>query len=244
MSTQVATTAPAAANAFLQVAQATGGTVAAHNSNINQFSGQGGFLPYMCLGTGQSKVVKKGKLGLLSYGVCKSEDDVIDLGKTAHVWALGWRPKAMDFNGDTPQSYFDPNTDIFKATQAGSFAKDSNKMYGAEFLLFVPAAYKAGEENSGWCTLFMGSKTARNEARNIHVGLPNAETGQVPRPLALTSKLIETKEYAWNAIVSNISTQELELPSIEDFQAQLEKFMNPVDSVPVVAAPVQAENRG
>lgn len=197
----------------------------------------GDWLPYLMIGTANSDPVNSGKLPLAHFAVI-SNKELTDFGKTVHCWALGWRPKAMDFTGDMPLSFFDPKSEIFNKIKTESFVANSSKMYGPEYLMYIPGY--------GFCTLFMGSKTARNEAKNIQAALPNPKEGKNAQPITLTGKFIDNGTYKWWAIVAAVSKQEIETPDPEEFKEQITKFLNPKDSAIPVAAPAAAktEDRG
>jgi hypothetical protein len=195
----------------------------------------GDYLPYLFLGTSNAEDVKAAKLGLTHYAAKKGEE-LTDLGKSPSLWVLAWRPKAMDMTGDVPLSYFDPNSEIFNKIKTESFGQNSRKMFGPEYLCWVPGF--------GFCAFFMGSKTARNEAKNVQAALPEPKSGKNAQPVTLTSKFIKTESYSWHGPVCNLCTQEIPIPDPAEVAEQLQKFLNPTDSAVQVAAPKQPDDRG
>lgn len=224
-------------NALMAVAQEGMAMQKYDDKDFGLVASTGDWLPYLMLGTSNAELVKSAKLGLTHYATVKG-DDFVDHGKSLDCWALAWRPKAMDMNPDVPLSFFDPKSEIFQKIKNESFEQNSRKMYGPEYLIFIP--------NFGWCTLFMGSKTARNEAKNIQAALPNPTEKTPAQPLVLTSKYIQTESFSWHGIVAAISSKELAVPDVGEYKEQLQKFLNPKDSTIQVAAPAGAktEDRG
>lgn len=228
-------------NAALALADVVqGGPVAKYSEkDFAKVASTGDYLPYVILATANAKIVVSDQVPKNHFVAIKG-DTITDFGKTLLCWALAWRPKAMDLNGEIPMSYFDPDTEIFQKIKTESFGQNSKKMFGPEYLLWIPGY--------GWAGLFMGSKTSRNEAKNIQAAVPKAacvEDGkEIParlaKPLALTSKLIKTTEYTWQGIVANVSDQAIDTPPVDEFKEQLDKFGSPKDSEVKVAAPKDA----
>jgi hypothetical protein len=204
-------------------------------TDLGLVASAGDYLPYLTLGSLASNLVKDNKLNRCHWATVKG-DNIVDHGKSPSMWVFAWRPKAFDMTGDIPLAYFDPKSDIFNKIKAESFTPNSNKMFGPEYLCFIPG--------HGFCAFFMGSKTARNEAKNVQAALPDPKTNKVAQPITMGSRLIDDGKNKWDAPVVTLCTQEVALPDMAELQEELKKFLNPVDSVAPVAAPKQAEDRG
>lgn len=178
-------------------------------------SGFGQYLPRLQLCGASSNLCKEGKIPIARYAFVKSKDNFTDIGVAVNVRLYGLRVKAMKFMPDTILSYFDHTKEEFKAIQAVSLERDSGCLAGPEYLVWIP--------QYGWCTLFLTSKSARNESPNIRPFLGKAAT--------FTIHLAENKKKdKWHVIRSGPCSVPIGEPDADEVQAMRHKFSNPVDS--------------
>lgn len=168
----------------------------------------GGFLPRLQLFSGRSDAVGEGRIPVNHWGLV-DDDEIIDLDEKVNVGVLAGRHKAID-TGDDFQCSHDADSDLFKDLVERSGIKNSGCMYGPEFLVYVPSVDR-------FATLFMGSKTARREAKKFKP-LMN-------KPATLFSKLIKTPKFKWQGQVVLPCEEAFDLP--ESAQAEIDKFLNP-----------------
>jgi hypothetical protein len=172
------------------------------------------FLPRLQLLTSNSKKVKSGELPANTY--CLITGQVYkQLGKSIDVHVCAWRPKAVEM-GEQVLSNFDPSSAEFQRIKDAAQIKDSNCMYGPEFLMWVPS-------EKTFATFFTGSKSSRRDAPAIADGLPKSIT--------LSSRHVETSKYDWWTPTSAPCSSPLEAPPVEDLATELNKFNNPKSSV-------------
>ncbi len=189
------------------------------------FSGISGqrmsFLPRLQLFTSGSEAVKRGKISLARYGLIPSKDELVDLGPTVLVIPVAWRPKAMNMKVDPPLSFFKKNSPEFQEIKKTADEQPlSGCMYGPEYLMWL--------NEHGFCTFFMGSKTARNEAPAVQALLP--DKNNTLRVGLLSVEFIETTEYSWHGARITLSAQSIKHPSPDELAAALGNFLNPRDS--------------
>lgn len=179
-------------------------------------NGFGSFLPRLQLCGGSSNLCKEGKIGAGRYAFVKGKGDAFeDLGPSVNVLLFGLRLKAMRFLENTILSYYDPTGPEFAKIKAVSLEKDSGCLAGPEYLCFIPG--------KGWCTLYLTSKSARNESPQLKAMLGKAVT--------LTAFLAENaKKQKWHVVRSAPCSMPLERPSQEEIEVQQTRFLNAQDS--------------
>lgn len=191
---------------------------------------RGSYLPYLQLFWAQTEQVKTGKMDMNVWGLCKGQDEIKSLGKNVLVVPLAFRFKAMYFKSTPPLSYFNPRSQEFMDFRRQADA-DSNSGYGygPEFLLWIP-----GE---GYATLFMSSKTSRNEAPAVKVLLPKAD-GSLQAGL-LGSIYIKDEKHnrSWQGPKIALSDQTFSSPPSDTLMEVMKTFLKPIDSVKLEAAP-------
>ena len=178
--------------------------------DFNKVSATGSYLPRLQLYGGNSDACKEGKIGIGRWGLT-IDDSITDLTPEVDVVILSWRPKALQIDGETIITEYDPNSDNFKKIAALSDEKDSGCMFGPEFLVYIPG--------HNFATLYMSSKTARREAKNVRPLLGKAAT--------LKCRLIKTVKYSWHGPVVVPCSAPLTLPPLSEIQGQITKFQNP-----------------
>jgi hypothetical protein len=170
------------------------------------------YTPRLQLMTSNSGPCQKGEFPTNNYALVQDQK-YQDLGKEVELWAIAWRPKAIDMSDDdTILTSHDPKDPEFQRIQAKSDEKDSGCMYGPEYLVYVPAV-------NAFATFFMGSKSSRREAPALQARLKNSAI--------LKSKLIETKKFSWYAPIVTPCSTPLDKPDPEKLASELEKFNNP-----------------
>jgi hypothetical protein len=176
-------------------------------------STQGGkYLSRLQLMTSNSAVCKEGKFAVNHYAVIRDQN-FLDAGTEVTVLVIAWRPKAIEMGAEVI-SVFDPNHAEFKRIQEASGEKDSQCMFGPEFLLWLP-------EQDQFVTFFMGSKSARREAPNLRA-YERMQTGAV-----LKAKKITTPKYTWFAPIVERCTVPFDLPEAKDIAEQYNTFIKP-----------------
>jgi len=180
----------------------------------------GDWLPYVGLFGGESQAAKLGKVSIGNFGLCPNSDTIIDLGNEFICIVYSWRPKAIDFNGETsglppdqcPVAFYDPASEGFLKIQA-----HPKGGYGPELLLWL-------DEQKQWCTYHLMNKTGRRESSNFLVDFKEQGFGK----LKVRSEVIKTPQYVWHG--PKATPYELALEAPEDNEANrviLEKFNNP-----------------
>lgn len=186
----------------------------------------GDYLPRLQLMSSNSDKCKKNEFPINHYAMVRDQT-FIDLGTDVDVLIIAWRPKALEIGEELISSY-DQDCDTFKSIQERSAQQNSGCMYGPEFLVWIP-------EQEAFATFFMGSKSARREAPNVHAKLQKSGT--------LSSKLVETKRYKWQtAIIKGCSTP-FDPPDQDKMQKEVDKFLDPKESDLEIAEDGDGEKR-
>lgn len=195
---------------------------AANEGALLEVSTAADFLPRLQLFGGSSDAVKEGKIGVGRYGLVRSKDQIEDLGAEVNGLICAGRAKALDVSGENAITSYDPKSDIFKAIQAGSAEENSRKMFGPEFLVYIPAV-------QSYATFFMSSPTSRREAPAVLARMRKAAT--------LKAQLINGKKHKWHGPVITPCSTPFDLPSPESLQDEITKFSNPKSSEVELAKP-------
>lgn len=217
--------------------------------SILAVSGASGILPRFQVCGGNSEVVKEGKIPVGVFGLVMTKENIVDLGKTADIVLIAYRTKAihMDKPNNRVLAYYNHESTQFKKIATESFQKDSNKMFGSEFLVWVPSYPING--NGTFATFFFGSPTGRNEAPGYMALMKQGEnpdgTG-IYKPTAATVKtrFIKNAKFSWHGTETPIPCSK---PfdttwDNEELTKTLELFLNPQDSV-VEEAPPETRDR-
>jgi hypothetical protein len=173
----------------------------------------GGFLPRLQLFIANSAMVKEDKIAMNHYGLVTGKDQVEDLGKEVDVLLLSWRPRALDTSDKSNiRASSDINSDLFKEIQELSGEENSGAMFGPEYLLWIASRQK-------YATVLFGSKSARNEARNV--------SKYMKAPCTFKSRLIKTPKYSWQAMLVTACSTPFLVPTQEDQKPIIEEFLQP-----------------
>lgn len=196
---------------------------------LSEVTKVGDWFAYIQLMGGETKPVKRGEFPIGHFALHKSRK-MIDLGSSFIFAVFAWRPKAMVFS-NPPVSYFNPETDAFKQTEARGNIKNGGCGYGPEVLMWLPVQ----EE---FATMFFGNKTGRNEAPNV-TGLIKAKkyVGK------LQSKIIETPEYTWHGPETKDYDLDIKMPPKELLLSELKKFNNPPESAQEIGEETEDDGR-
>lgn len=185
---------------------------------FNELLSASAFLPRLQLCNGTSTVVQEGKIGVGKYALIRSKDQVEDLTNQVDIMPFSWRFRAMQIMPDkTLLSYFNPKSPEFQRVQAASAEQNSGAMYGAEFLIWVPAA-------KCFATLYLNNATSRQEAPNLKGFLKEKKA------VTLKSQFIVGKKHKWYGPVVVPCSTPFDLPTEEDILTQATKFASPKES--------------
>lgn len=187
---------------------------------LNVVSKAGSWLPRCQFFSGKTKEVQEKKIEANHFAIIRDKK-MTDLGERFECLVIYARAKAMRF-GEKIITCFDPKPDPATRQATGIFAdimttaessNDEEKlsnMYGPEYLLWVPG--------QGFCTFFMGTKSARRESQHL--------TGLVGGAATISSKLAKTKKYSWYTPQIDKSAGTFDIPSREEIAAEALKFKN------------------
>lgn len=209
-------TAEVSANDMINIMKSQGQSKYATEKALSTVTKVGSYLPYIQLMGSNSKVVKRKQFPMGNFALVENKVNH-DLGDSFVAYLISWRPKAMQY-APTVQSYFDTESEAFKAVEAKADTKDSNCGFGAEFLLWLPDSRKLA-------TLFLGNKTGRNEAPNL---IACIESGV--HKCRINAELIEDKKNDRDWHGAKLFPYDLDIkvfPSPDELKEQLEKFNNP-----------------
>lgn len=208
-------------------------------------SSGGGFLPRLQVCNGNSDMGKSGQVRVNNLGIAFDKSRFEDLGKSVDIILIKFRTKALDMSGPTVLSYYDVTSDGFKTTMRKAEVRDSQCMYGPEFLIWVP---NAGEEGL-FASFFLGSVSVRREFPGFLAGMRKGDDG-IYRPGVITVnvKIAENKKkQSWPIpipVPCSAPLDSFNLPSPEDAAKQVEKFLNEkasaVEVVDEAASPQRA----
>lgn len=177
------------------------------------------FLPFVQICGGSTELVKEGKIAVGRYALIRSKNSFEDLTNEVNCLPIAYRFKAMDFAGESPQSYYDPDSKAFKEIQIrADTVKEPKCAYGPEFLLWLP-------DQQTYATMLFGSKTARL----VSPALRDLMTER--KAATLKVQLIRKGKISWHGpVVVPCSTPLDNAPEVEELMAQAERFANPKDS--------------
>lgn len=215
--------------AILPAEQAPIATKYATEENFGQLATAKKWIPNLMYFTSNSEPCKAGTFPVNHYGIKKSKTQIVDVGKNFVGLIYGWRPKAVDLNGDKPMSFYNPADESFQRVKLEADKPGLNGfMCGPEFLIWI-----AGQ---GFVTFLMASTSAKNEAEAVHALIGKAAL--------FDGKLIENKSYKWFCPFAIESTQVPDLPPQDEYQRIQEQFSNPPESEVELAPEGDKANEG
>lgn len=190
-----------------------------YEDTLAEFS-KGTWLPRLQLEGSNSNLVKDDKVEKGSFCLHFGKDKYENLGKTVDILLITHRPKAIDLTDPAkPRASYDTNSELFKEIVELAKSKDKetkkNKMFGAEFLLYLPDA----PEDKRYCTLHMGNPTARQETPNFRPLLR--------KPATLKVQKIKANGFTWEGIQIVPLTREITVPDTEALERTVRNFYNP-----------------
>jgi len=185
------------------------------------------FLPRVQLYGGNSEVVKGGEFPIGTFGLTKSKDSIVELGKAFDCLPLSWRYKAVRISPDDNHvSIFNPANPEFAVIQAEAAEKGmTGSMCGIEFLLYL-------FDIKQYATYYFSSASALREAPTLR-----SLIGQVA---TIKAKFIKKPKFSWHAPEVVTCSAPYEAPAAEDYMAELTKFNNPVDTEVVSVSAAEA----
>jgi hypothetical protein len=193
------------------------GTVNPYAEMYDAVASQGGFLPRLQLFISQSEMVKSEKIQMNHYGLVTGKDQIDDLGREVDVLLIAWRPRALDASDKSNiRASSDMEGDLFKEIQTKSLEVNSGCMYGPEFLVWIPIREK-------FATVLFGSKSARNEARNVQQ--------YIEKPCTFKSRLIKTPAYSWQAMLVTACSTPFDIPTTDKMVEVVNDFLTPKEIV-------------
>lgn len=191
------------------------------------------YLPRLQVCGSSTDIVKEGKLPVGVWGMIYDKNTQEDLGKEIDVILVAFRTKALDMADKAKGnifSYYDHNSEAFKAIARRSEVQNSNCMFGPEFLVWIPTAGESGK----FATFFMGSPSARQETPKFLEQMSDGGSPPNfgPAPATLKTFLVKGKKGSWHVGQAYPCSTPIEiLPQLEESQKVLEAFNNPTASV-------------
>lgn len=190
-----------------------------YEDTLAEFS-KGTWLPRLQLEGSNSNLVKDDKIEKGSFALHYGKDKFVGLGKTVDIFLITHRPKAIDLTDPAkPRASYNVQSDLFKEIVELAKSKDKetkkNKMYGAEFLIYLPD----GPEDKRYCTLHMGNPTARQETANFRPLLKKSAT--------LTVQKIKANGYTWEGIQILPLTRDIVISDTDLLERTVRNFYNP-----------------
>lgn len=215
-------------NALIPMDEIGSNALAKNDELFKDMIKSGDYLSRLQLNTDNSEICKRGDFPRNHFAIVRGQDHE-DLGETIDVLIVSWRPKALDMRGENIIAEHDAKSDTFKQIQETSFQKDSQCMYGPEYLVYVPSKKE-------FVTFFLGSKSARREAPKVQDLLGKAAT--------LKPKMCENKKkQIWHIPTASPCSTPFDIPSVEQLKEVVAKFENPPKSDVELAEEVEGEER-
>ena len=188
----------------------------------------GGWLPRLQLMTANTAKCKSGEFAVNHYALVQGQN-FEDLGNQVDVLVIDWRPKALDTSGDNVISSYDHESVEFKSIVAGADEPNSGKMFGAEYLIYIPG-------KGSFATFFMGTKSARTDIPTVNARLQKAAT--------LKAQKLSNKTNEWFSPLCVPCSTPFDMPDQEELKEQHHKFLNPPKSeVEAVSEDEKADTR-
>jgi hypothetical protein len=201
------------------------------DSFLKELTTSSAFTPTLKLFVSQSSIVAEGKFPMNHWGVQKSKDDIVDLGKNVDVIFYTRRYKAVEKVGGEYISFYDPQSEGFQRAKEKAKVKNSGSLCGIEYLGWIPSL-------SMFVIYYANSWSALQIANEI-IAMFN-------KPATMGSKPYASKTYKWVGPNIIACATELSGPTQEDLDAEAKKFLNPKSSTKEVdtdEAPAGAEDR-
>ena len=200
------------------------------NVDDKQFSELAKTSDYLCriqLCGANSELVKSGKIPMAHWVYMSDKENPVDLGPEFELLPLSLRACASSLGGEKVITVYDMNDALFQEFKDKSAVKDSQCVYGPEFLVYIPSIDK-------FATYHMNSITARKESPKLKALLGKGAL--------LKAKYIKTAKYSWHGPDIYPCSTPLKTPETDTIMSTVNKFLNPPKSE-VVAAPADTSAR-
>lgn len=173
------------------------------------------FLSRLKLCGSQAGEFQRGLVGLGHFALIKTREDIKDVGDSFDILIVAGRSKAVQLS-DPPIQSFNPDCALFKDLQEEASKKDTEALFGPEFLLYLP-------DFQSYATYFLCNATGRVFAPDMLVRVGDAAI--------LSSYLIETKKYKWHGPALEDCGEPLEIPPLAEIAEVGAKFLAEKDTV-------------
>jgi len=178
-------------------------------SDIDNMGGGQEFKRVQLFGSNSDKC-KEGKIGMGHFGIV-SGDNLEDIGSKFNCIPLALRPKAIHFGEEEIITLYDPNDPEFirfrKEGDKGGL--DNDYVWGVEFLLYI--------ENHGCIPYYLCNKSGRYELDNFR--------SLMLKPAEVFSTLVHLRDFKFHAPKIKKTDAVFEVPSKEEIQAEITKFL-------------------
>jgi len=195
------------------------------------------FLPRIQLFGSNNAVVKQGTFPAGHYGLSTAKDTIENLGKEFNCIPYKVRAKAVDFRDrKNIVQVFDKNSEAFADIKERSKVKDSDCMYGPEFLVWLP-------DQERFATFFFNNPTMRNAAPHLYAFTPEGNVSKQAAPATCKIRFIPDPKFGgWHGPTIVKCSVPMESPPADRIEQEVALFMNPPVKAP--AEEVEAETSG
>lgn len=175
------------------------------------------------------------------FGIPKSSDDILDLGKSVDLLVIARKAKAIDMS-DTDNiivSNSPADAEFKRIVDLADNTRDSGCAYGPTYLVYE-------RSTSSFYELFMGNKSGRYASAKINEFLPSVVDGTPTFPtMTLASEYITKGKWNWFAPKPSAGLTAIDLPSADVLKSEIERFMKPEgeEGVETVDAPASSRKR-
>lgn len=177
------------------------------------------WLPRLQLMVSQSEQCKDGSFPLNHYALVRGKD-LQDLGDAVDILIMSFRVKAVEM-GEAIITAYDKDSTEFKRIQDADKSDGVVRMFGPEFLVYIPAVKE-------YALFFCGSASARIESAQLIARWKKWQAGEVPQPaVTLKSQKLQNSNYTWFAPRCVSCSEILGVPDLEKAREEIEKFKNP-----------------
>lgn len=191
------------------------------------------FLGRLQMFQGQSEQIVNGNIENGSFAYVTAKGIEVKYGKELQFMPLAWRWKAMDMSGAKPLAWHHEagieefTKPEFIDIQQRAKGQNSSCSWGPDYLIWLP--------NPGvFATFLCGSPTFRNSSGDIKALMGRVGTIK-SEPLSGIDKVTK-KKFFWFGYKMSIFSGSMEnTPTQEAYEVEYQKFINPVDSVVVLA---------
>lgn len=176
------------------------------------------------------------------FGIPRSSDDIVDLGKSVDMLVIARKAKAIDMS-DTDNiivSNSPSDAEFKRIVDLADNTRDSGCAYGPTYLVYE-------RSTSSFYELFMGNKSGRYASAKINEFLPSVGEDGTPNfpTMTLTSEYITKGKWNWFAPKPTAGLTAIDIPNAEALKSEIERFMKPEgeEGVETVEAPASSRKR-